>query len=78
MTVNNGPISANQKRQAVIHDTHGQYNKMPKLTPQELGRMKVEKDYQEHLARQRNDEMRTKALREQQLRMQQGSQNAVS
>lgn len=40
--------------------------------------MKVEKDYQEHLARQRNDEMRTKALREQQLRMQQGSQNAVS
>lgn len=41
--------------------------------------MKVEKDYQEHLARQRNDEMRTKALREQQMRnMQQGGQNSVS
>jgi hypothetical protein len=50
---------------------------MPKLTPQELGRMKVEKDYQEHVARQRNDELRNKAMREQQARMQQGAQNGV-
>jgi chromatin modification-related protein VID21 len=61
----------------VVHDTHGQYNKMPKLTPQELGRMKAEKDYHEHLARQRTEELRVKTAREQQVRIQQGAQNSV-
>src|SRR5215475_9170858 len=33
-------LAENQRKSQVVHDTHGQYNKMPKLTPQELSRMK--------------------------------------
>ncbi len=39
-----------------MHDTHGQYNKMPKLSPQELSRMKAEKDARETSERRRNEE----------------------
>jgi acetyl-CoA carboxylase beta subunit len=67
---------ANQKRQTAVHDTHGQYNKMPKITPQELGQMKIEKEYQDRLTRQRNEELRTKSI--QQARIQQGGQATVS
>jgi len=70
--------AANQKRQTVVHDTHGQYNRMPKVTPQELGQRKIEKEYQDRLNRQRSEELRTKALREQQARIQQGGQTIVS
>lgn len=62
----------NQKKPAVIHDTHGQYNKMPRLTPGELSRMKAEKDVrdmQEGANKRRND-----ANMQQQLLMQQQQQ----
>ncbi|KAH9951965.1 hypothetical protein B0H21DRAFT_829688 [Amylocystis lapponica] len=42
------PNSASRKSSSVVHDTHGQYNKMPRLTPQELGRMKAEKEAREN------------------------------
>lgn len=51
-------IEENQRKPAAVHDTHGQYNKMPKLTPAELSRMKAEKDArdnQELLLRRRNE-----------------------
>jgi dipeptidase len=37
---------ANQRKASVVHDTHEQFRKMPKLTPIELSRMKAEKDAQ--------------------------------
>ncbi|KAF8431767.1 hypothetical protein L210DRAFT_866921 [Boletus edulis BED1] len=63
--------SMNQRKPPNIHDTHGQYNKMPKLTPAELSRMKAEKesrDQQEMLmARRRHEELtRQQLLRAQQ------------
>jgi chromatin modification-related protein VID21 len=51
---------ANQRKPAAIHDTHGQYNKLPKLSPQELSRMKYDKELkemQEIIARKRQEEM---------------------
>ncbi|TBU65625.1 hypothetical protein BD310DRAFT_953748 [Dichomitus squalens] len=53
-----------------VHDTHGQFTKLPKLTPAELSRMKTEKEAsivaQESLVRRRNDELaRQHLLREQ-------------
>ena len=56
----------NQRKPPNIHDTHGQYNKMPKLTPVELSRMKAEKesrDQQELLiARRRHEELARQQL----------------
>lgn len=56
----------NQRKPPNIHDTHGQYNKMPKLTPAELSRMKAEKearDQQEMLtARRRHEELTRQQL----------------
>ncbi|EGN96209.1 hypothetical protein SERLA73DRAFT_76187 [Serpula lacrymans var. lacrymans S7.3] len=50
----------NQKKPSAIHDTHGQYTKMPKYTPAELSRMKAEKEAREQqeilLARRRHEE----------------------
>ncbi|KAI0748317.1 hypothetical protein C8Q80DRAFT_731689 [Daedaleopsis nitida] len=59
---------------SIVHDTHGQFTKMPRLTPSELSRMKADKearDASELLARRRNDELaRQHLLREQQQRAQ--------
>jgi hypothetical protein len=59
-------LAVNQRKPPNIHDTHGQYNKMPKLTPAELSRMKAEKesrDLQEMLmTRRRNEELRGQQL----------------
>lgn len=69
----------NQKKPAVIHDTHGQYNKMPRLTPGELSRMKAEKDVrdiQEGANKRRNDQnMQQQLLLQQQQQQQQRLQN---
>ncbi|KAH7927096.1 hypothetical protein BV22DRAFT_1118490 [Leucogyrophana mollusca] len=50
-----------QRKPSAIHDTHGQYNKMPKLTPAELSRMKAEKETRDQqeliLARRRHEDM---------------------
>lgn len=35
---------ATQRKPTAMHDTHGQYNKLPKYTPAELSRMKSEKE----------------------------------
>ncbi|KAI0054169.1 hypothetical protein FA95DRAFT_47592 [Auriscalpium vulgare] len=51
--------NANPRKSTGIHDTHGQFNKMPKLSPAELSRMKAEKEGREHaevLARRRAEE----------------------
>ncbi|KAH7908579.1 hypothetical protein BJ138DRAFT_1157329 [Hygrophoropsis aurantiaca] len=54
-------VAQNQRKPSAIHDTHSQYNKMPKLTPAELSRMKAEKESRDAqelmLARRRHDEM---------------------
>ena len=59
-------FAVNQRKPPNIHDTHGQYNKMPKLTPAELSRMKAEKesrDQQEMLmARRRHEELARQQL----------------
>ncbi|KAH7889968.1 hypothetical protein F5I97DRAFT_1849003 [Phlebopus sp. FC_14] len=55
--------SINQRKASNVHDTHGQYNKMPKLTPAELSRMKAEKEQQEMLlARRRHEELARQQL----------------
>ena len=52
--------TANQRKAPAIHETHNQYNKLPKLTPMDLSRMKAEKDARDGqdlaLARQRQSE----------------------
>ncbi|PFH50697.1 hypothetical protein AMATHDRAFT_60687 [Amanita thiersii Skay4041] len=48
-----------QRKPSVIHETHGQLAKMPKLSPAELIRLKAEKDardYQELLAKKKQAE----------------------
>ncbi|KAI6151055.1 hypothetical protein BKA82DRAFT_15598 [Pisolithus tinctorius] len=66
--------SMNQRKSSNIHDTHSQYNKMPKMSPAELSRLKADKETREHqemlMARRRHDEM----TRQQQLRMQAAAQ----
>ncbi|KAF7978682.1 hypothetical protein HWV62_44931 [Athelia sp. TMB] len=37
-------FSAAQKKSSAVHDTHGQYAKMPRYTPEQLSRMKSDKD----------------------------------
>jgi chromatin modification-related protein VID21 len=52
-----------------MHDTHGQYNKMPRYTPAELSRMKSDKDQKEQeqlnfVARQRQELQRQQMLQQ--------------
>nr|AUF42088.1 putative homeodomain protein [Volvariella volvacea] len=58
--------AANARKPPAIHDTHNQFNKMPKLTPAELSRMKTEKETREALdlqnARRRQEEMARQAM----------------
>ena len=67
-------VAAPRVKPTAVHDTHGQFTKLPKLTPAELSRMKAEKearDAQELLMRRRNDELaRQHLLREQAQRAQ--------
>ena len=53
-------LTANQRKPPSVHETHAQYNKMPKHTPAELSRLKAEKearDLQElQMARRRQQE----------------------
>ena len=37
-----------QRKPSIIHETHGQYAKLPKLSPAELIRLKAERDAREH------------------------------
>ena len=45
-----------------IHDTHGQFSKLPRLSPAELSRMKSEKEAQEMLSRRRTEETQRQQL----------------
>lgn len=60
--------TANHRKTPAIHETHNQYNKLPKLTPMDLSRMKAEKDARDGqdlaLARQRQSEQ-VRLMREQ-------------
>ncbi|KDR81485.1 hypothetical protein GALMADRAFT_152341 [Galerina marginata CBS 339.88] len=64
-------LLANQRKPPAIHETHNQFNKLPKLSPAELSRMKAERDLQNSqdivLARKRQDEQirQTLLMREQ-------------
>ena len=66
--------AAPRAKPSVVHDTHGQFTKMPRLTPAELSRMKAEKearDAHELALRRRSEELgRQQLLREQQQRAQ--------
>ncbi|OAX43813.1 hypothetical protein K503DRAFT_861974 [Rhizopogon vinicolor AM-OR11-026] len=66
--------SMNQRKASNIHDTHGQYQKMPKLTPAELSRMKYEKESREQqellLARRRHEELTRQAMMQRDPRLQ--------
>jgi len=48
-----------------MHDTHGQYNKMPRYTPAELSRIKTDKDQKDQ--DQMNFVRRQEAQRQQML-----------
>ncbi|KAG1819471.1 uncharacterized protein BJ212DRAFT_1445930 [Suillus subaureus] len=66
--------SMNQRKASNVHDTHGQYQKMPKLTPAELSRMKYEKESREQqellLARRRHEELTRQAMMQRDPRLQ--------
>jgi hypothetical protein len=47
---------ANPRKSSAVHDTHGQFSKLPKLSPAELSRMKAEKEAQELITRRRAEE----------------------
>ena len=51
--------TGNQRKAPAIHETHNQYNKLPKLSPMDLSRMKAEKDARDSqdlaMARQRQN-----------------------
>ncbi|TFY77518.1 hypothetical protein EWM64_g6494 [Hericium alpestre] len=68
--------SANPKKPPVVHDTHGQYNKMPKLSPAQLSKMKAEKEQQEALARRRNEEFARSQMNAQRLAAQSADDQA--
>lgn len=76
-------VAAPRVKPTAVHDTHGQFTKLPKLTPAELSRMKAEKearDAQELLMRRRNDELARQHLLREQAQRAQGQavpQNAV-
>lgn len=59
-------LAVNQRKPPNIHDTHGQYSKMPKLTPVELSRMKAEKESRDHqemlMTRRRHEELTRQQL----------------
>ncbi|KAI0693277.1 hypothetical protein BC835DRAFT_1354362 [Cytidiella melzeri] len=70
-----------QRKTSNVHDTHGQYSKLPKMTPAELSRMKAEKDahtnHQAIMDRKRQEELRAQHLaqmQQQQRMQQQGAQ----
>ncbi|TFK55158.1 hypothetical protein OE88DRAFT_1005609 [Heliocybe sulcata] len=46
-----------QRKPAAVHDTHGQYNSLPKHTPLELSRKKAEKDAKQSEAMRRDQEL---------------------
>ncbi|KAJ3551712.1 hypothetical protein NM688_g4547 [Phlebia brevispora] len=74
--------AANQRKPAAIHDTHGQYNKMPKYSPAELSRIKAEKDARENrehmILRQRSELEARQLMQRAQQQQQNGQQAAVS
>jgi chromatin modification-related protein VID21 len=45
-----------------VHDTHGQFSKLPRLSPAELSRMKSEKEAQDMLSRRRVEETQRQQL----------------
>ncbi len=56
-------IANNRKAPApTVHDTHGQFSKLPRLSPAELSRMKFEKEGQEILSRRRAEEAQRQQL----------------
>ncbi|CAA7267895.1 unnamed protein product [Cyclocybe aegerita] len=65
----NKAIANASRKPPAVHETHNQYNKMPKYTPAELSRMKAERDRDNQdlaLARRRQEEQqRQNLLREQ-------------
>ncbi|KAK2467018.1 hypothetical protein APHAL10511_001276 [Amanita phalloides] len=74
-----------QRKPSIIHETHGQYAKLPKLSPAELIRLKAERDAREHqeiLARKRHVEelgrqvMQARLSQQQQQQQQQQGQVA--
>ena len=64
---------AAQKKPSVMHDTHGQFSKMPKYTPQELSRIKAERDMKDQEAivsrRQQQEQFQRQQLIQQANRM---------
>lgn len=57
----NDKLIANPRKSSAVHETHAQYNKMPKHTPAELSRMKAEKEARDlqdlQMARRRQEEL---------------------
>jgi chromatin modification-related protein VID21 len=45
-----------------VHDTHGQFSKLPRLSPAELSRMKSEKEAQDMLSRRRAEDAQRQQL----------------
>ncbi|EIW85452.1 hypothetical protein CONPUDRAFT_98516, partial [Coniophora puteana RWD-64-598 SS2] len=67
----------NARKAPAVHDTHGKYNNMPRLTPAELSRMKADKDARDNaemMLRRRQQDLAQQQLRAQQ--QQQGAQAA--
>ncbi|KAI0302125.1 hypothetical protein BC826DRAFT_987375 [Russula brevipes] len=54
--------TANSRKSSNVHDTHGQFSKLPRLGPAELSRMKAEKEAQEMISRRRAEDAQRQQL----------------
>nr|GAT59655.1 predicted protein [Mycena chlorophos] len=60
-------VLSQQRKPSAIHETHAQYTRLPKYTPAELSRMKVDKEAQELATARRKHEELNRAAQQQRL-----------
>lgn len=67
-----------QRKPLVVHDTHSEYNKLPKMSPAELGRLKAEKEArlnaEQAIVKRKQEELRMQQMQ----RIQMATANGVS
>ncbi|KAF9501214.1 hypothetical protein BDN71DRAFT_1439527 [Pleurotus eryngii] len=70
-----------QRKPLVVHDTHTEYNKLPKMSPAELGRLKAEKEArlnaEQAIVKRKQEEIRLQQMQRMQLATANGQQAAV-
>ncbi|KAF4604158.1 chromatin modification- protein VID21 [Pleurotus pulmonarius] len=70
-----------QRKPLVVHDTHSEYNKLPKMSPAELGRLKAEKEArlnaEQAIVKRKQEELRMQQMQRMQMATANGQPAAV-